>query len=587
MEDVNTGEKVSLGQWREKGVDGAGRGPGRGAFRCEKCRYQMEQEDGKDAGAEQGRGAGEAAGEEAGAGKMEVDAPAATSEAGRNDQDMTDAPTQPQGDPYHVPPHLTPIAQLSHELLLHICDYLDATDLVLASRAYKKFSLLQMRVISLRELQCFVLKTGFKDCDLGVGVHVDRKRIESEFDLISEQAFGQLNVRRSVQGLDFEYWLPLPLAQKHWDRVKGKVGISLRTIARASGISGPLVNVLYTFMNDIVVRLSQATEEMDQPASRGRRYFGIANVETKSTLLHASEKAIESYFHLYHLLLCLAVEDPSIVTDGNETIKRFVAGQRDKKTVPNIGHLLIMLLISDVGLASSSTTPDPQQQQPTITLRELNKAIVTEAITRNVVWMLDARGRNMPELSYMEPDNVSEYRLAKTFEASKTSYRLLMFLNLMRKTVVASTPTQNPTLSNLLTSLFARHGAPPPNTATNLAASVRRIQAIDNFPYFLLEMNIGHRSPVDNSIQNIPGKIAFTSFLRDTVKASMKKGYSKWGLEQEDALRLRLVKESGVGIRAGTRSMAVFGGRYTFFPNEGGNRDGFGGGRGEGRGGRR
>lgn len=205
MEDVNTGEKVSLGQWREKGVDGAGRGAGRGAFRCEKCRYQMKQEDGKDAGAEQGRGAGEASGEEAGAGKMEVDAPAATSEAGRNDQDMTDAPTQPQGDPYHVPPHLTPIAQLSPELLLHICDYLDATDLVLASRAYKKFSLLQMRVISLRELQCFVLKTGFKDCDLGVGVHVDRKRIESEFDLMSEQAFGQLNVRSSVQGLDFEY----------------------------------------------------------------------------------------------------------------------------------------------------------------------------------------------------------------------------------------------------------------------------------------------------------------------------------------------------------------------------------------------
>lgn len=308
-------------------------------------------------------------------------------------------------------------------------------------------------------------------------------------------------------------------------------------------------------------------------------------METKSTLLHASEKAIESYFHLYHLLLCLAVEDPSIVTDANETIKRFVAGQRDKKAVPKIGHLLIMLLISDVGLATTSDS----QQQPTLTLRELNKAIVTEAVTRNVVWMLDARGRNMHELSYMEPDNVSEYRLAKTFEASKTSYRLLMFLILMRKTVVASTPTQpstpaqSPTLSNLLTSLFARHGAPPPNTASNLASSIRRIQAIDNFSDFLLEMNIGYRSPMDNSIQNIPGKIAFTSFLRDTVKASMEKGYSEWALEQEEALRLRLVKEPGVGIRAGMRSRAVFGGKYTFFPNEGGNRGGFGGGRGGGR----
>jgi len=116
-------------------------------------------------------------------------------------------------------------------------------------------------------------------------------------------------------------------------------------------------------MNDIVVRLPQATEEMEQPSSRERRYFGIANMETKSTLLHASEKAIESYFHLYHLLLCLAVKDPSIVTGANETIKRFVAGQRDKKTVPNLGHLLIMLLISDVGLAPSSTA-DTTQQPP-------------------------------------------------------------------------------------------------------------------------------------------------------------------------------------------------------------------------------
>ena len=51
--------------------------------------------------------------------------------------------------------------------------------------------------------------------------------------------------------------------------------------------------------------------------------------------------------------------------------------------------------------------------------------VATEAITHNVVWMLDARGKNMPELSYMEPDDVSDFHLQKPFEAGKTSYRLL------------------------------------------------------------------------------------------------------------------------------------------------------------------
>jgi len=252
MEDLDTGEKKSLSAWRERGVDGSGRGPAESIYHCDECGFGlkdgMEEDDEPDVIAgvdfDSGRAAKEMDGTTAKPDDMELDGQPTPSTALVEAQEMTNALPEPHGDPYHVPPHLTPIAQLSSELLLHICDYLDASDLVLASRAYKKFSLLQTRIISLRELQCFVLKTGFMDCDLGLGVHVDRRRIESEFDLMSEHAFDDLRVRRSVQGLSFEHWLPLPLAQRHWDRVKGKVGVSLRAIARDSGVSGPLVNVL-------------------------------------------------------------------------------------------------------------------------------------------------------------------------------------------------------------------------------------------------------------------------------------------------------------------------------------------------------
>ena len=69
----------------------------------------------------------------------------------------------------------------------------------------------------------------------------------------------------------------------------------------------------------------------------------------------------------------------------------------------------------------------------------------------------------------METSHVSHYRLQKTFEAGKTSYRLLMFLNVMRKEIRNARIYTDPntgtpklmTLAQLRDSLFARHGAPP------------------------------------------------------------------------------------------------------------------------------
>ncbi|KAK4503274.1 hypothetical protein PRZ48_006702 [Zasmidium cellare] len=458
------------------------------------------------------------------------------------------------------------LVDLPDDVLLLFCDYLDEEDLFLAARAWNGFGRLIRRynIIRTRELQCFTLKRGFKDLDLGIGVHATTRprAIKSEFDLISRDAYDLYEVRRSIQGLQFEYWLPLPISEKHWCRVKKDIDERLNGIARAGGVEGTLETVIYSFMNEVVVQLSTSAAEVESRQHDYLPYY-MREEKPKSTLTHASEKAIESYFQLFHLLLCLAIEKPSIVEHANDLLKKFTDGQRDKQAVPNLGHLLIMILISDVEVSEKLTI-----------------ALIKEAITRNVVWMLEPppKGKGMAGLSFMETSEVSEFRLERTFMAGKTSYRLFMFLNLMRKIVnQARTYTdkdgnpQKMTLKELRDDLFKRHGAPPNGAAAAMAKSIREIQYVSDFPSFLANMGV-----------TMPSKAVFTELLRQTMRDSVDKGYSRWALEQDAALDFRQEEDPNVEVPRGMWPRRYAGAsHFSFFPNAG---RGGGGGRGGGRG---
>ena len=414
------------------------------------------------------------------------------------------------------------IKQMPDELVLQLLEELDFEELTALARAWDRVGRLitGYNVLRQRELLCFCLKTSFRECKLGIGVASPaRARVESEFDLISETAFRTLEVRSSVHGIGFRHWLPLPISRRHWQRVRGDLDGALGAIAAAAHITGAPSQVLFAFMNHIVVRLNQdLSNQSGAPSARNGGYHSA-----KSTLRHASEKAIESYFHIFHLLVCMAAEQPAIVRDANRLIDSFVAGRTSKTDCPNLGFLLVALLISD--------------REVTVALM---KAIITEAVTRNVVWMLDAKGAGMADLAFLEPDDeVSAYRLQKTFEASRTSYRLLMFSELFRRTArpAADGAAPRKPLAELRDELFDRHGGPPPGTANRLAGEVRRLQTINNFPDFLREMGVP-----------VPGALGFSQLLRRTVRESMAKGYSRWGLSSVEAKLLRLKKEQGVEL---------------------------------------
>lgn len=438
------------------------------------------------------------------------------------------------------------LLQLPDELWLMVFGELDTTDILTFCDAIPSVQAMvnSYDFIRIRELQCFCLKKSFLETKLGIGIVAERGRLKSEFDLLSHEAFAWHGVRKSIQGVPFDHWLPLPLSRRHWNLVRPDAlhGLNaLHHVCNLDGVSN--VDVLYTFMNSIVVQFSNDSERLRDQS------------DARSTLTHASEKAVESYFTLFHLLLCLATENDQIVRDANRMVARFLSGPRSKTDFPDLGILLAATLVADGGITENFTY-----------------TLIKEAVVRNVVWTLDVvKGRGMPELAYIEPDASSDYRLAQSFAASRTSYRLLMFLKLFSSTARVA----GKTLTEIRDSLFDSHGAPPAGTSAWMAQQIREIRNINNFPAFLHMMGIKAK----------PTKEEFCSFLKRSIKESESAGYSVMPLTQGALFLLRQEKEPAVqmspevDINLDVQRWWDKGRRVpSFFPNRGGQ----GGGRGRG-----
>lgn len=85
---------------------------------------------------------------------------------------------------------------------------------------------------------------------MGIGVDVtvieSKGSFESEFDLISEDAYYVYGIRRSIQGVPFEHWLPLPISEQHWNSVR-ETGVVME------GLMDMAINAKRTGDNEIQV----------------------------------------------------------------------------------------------------------------------------------------------------------------------------------------------------------------------------------------------------------------------------------------------------------------------------------------------
>lgn len=262
------------------------------------------------------------------------------------------APEEPLSDEHTTPsPAKSKLFELSDELILLIISSLETQDVINFGNAVPglKTTVRSYDFIRMRKLQCFCLKKSFLDTQLGIGVAISGGRrpvFRSEFDLLSEEAFEQHRVRRSIQGVRFDIWLPSPLSRRHWNQVRTMAAGRLKAIhgyAQLANHEPGYIDVLYHFMNTVVVQFSDDFQK------------GWNSADFRSTLSHTSEKAVEAYFSLYHLLLCLASEDTATVAGANHIVNRSISGPRTKAQFPDLGHVLVAALISDAGLTADLT----------------------------------------------------------------------------------------------------------------------------------------------------------------------------------------------------------------------------------------
>jgi hypothetical protein len=155
----------------------------------------------------------------------------------------------------------TNINSLPNEVLYAILEEVEKYEgLVNFARAWPRLSKLiaDFNIMHQRDLQCFALKKTYHEVRLGVGIsHDPRQGLSSEFDFLSREAYLDLDIRQSIHHIPFQWWLPLPLSERHWRLVKTDAYQTLDKLTSLIKVSSPSrADVLFAFMTDIVVKLN-------------------------------------------------------------------------------------------------------------------------------------------------------------------------------------------------------------------------------------------------------------------------------------------------------------------------------------------
>ncbi|THV00859.1 hypothetical protein K435DRAFT_431565 [Dendrothele bispora CBS 962.96] len=404
---------------------------------------------------------------------------------------------------------------LNDDVLHEISFYLPSESVIAFSQAYPRFDALtrSSRELLRRELTCFFLRKPIKDAVLGIGVALDlgSRTLSSDFDWLSEAAFVYHNVRKSIEKREFQYFLPLAFNRPHFERVEpavwtrlGEIDRALRhaemvIAAKSNRVSHKIpppegrhevVRVIYRMMNNIVVSLMKSCDDAyssSGPGSTSRR-----------SLLCASEKAVYSYCHLFHLLICLSRTTPQVLQDAVWKVQQFISkpDARVKAKVPDLGEFIVNVTLV-LALAPSHNLK--------ITWSNIVEGLLQELTIRNVRWVL----KDSPELEALEQGQ-SDYRLAMTFLRAKTSLRLLMFQVMFLDAFVK---LYAPDLSVLDDNYgFAREEIPG-----HVVEKVKEIYAVNTWPAFFERVNYSR------GIEFGPEK--FSHLLRSAILTSAQRGY--------------------------------------------------------------
>ncbi|KAF5320007.1 hypothetical protein D9611_011021 [Ephemerocybe angulata] len=450
---------------------------------------------------------------------------------------------------HHISPDVCVLHLLNDDVLLEIASHMLSETLITFGRAYPRFHALITghHVFLLRELHCFFLKTPLNEGILGIGVAFEPgpRTLSSDFDWLSLEAFEKHAVRKSIQKRDFEFFLPLAFNQGHFIQARQEIWRRVALIdaavrqadvgRQANGSSGRggygrgrggppaparinaspsppaqphhIFNVLFKMMNNIVVSLMQSCDDALVVSKRS---------SSTPNLLNASEKAVISYCHLMHLLICLCRSHPVVLEDARQRIQTFLQtpANRTKAVTPDMGELIVVITLVLI------MTPPNQPTQ--LSWPKVAGPFLEEAITRNVRWVL----KDAPELEVME-EGASDYRLTTTFSRSKTSLRLIMFqitfLNMFIKTYH--------TIG--IQALDQNYGFPESHLPARMVEEIKDLYKVDTWPGFFAKAQYAKSFT----------KGEFTEMLRAAVAKSRQRGYHLPSRPEQMGRLIRLRKE--------------------------------------------
>ncbi|TFK40863.1 hypothetical protein BDQ12DRAFT_721475 [Crucibulum laeve] len=425
-------------------------------------------------------------------------------------------------NPLFKPPTTCLLDTLNNDILLEIAEYMPSETLVCSGKAYSRFHELvtSMHVLLRSELRCFFLRTPLSSNILGIGIAYDaqQRMLSSDFDWLSKDAFDYHGVRKSIEKRSFKYFLPLAFNRAHFDRARvqiwqrlAKIDTDIRSIeifnrkqpkggrlaVQAVPIRQPhdSVGVIYKMMNNIVVSLMKTCDDVSSRRSRDQTGRGSSN----GTLLHASEKAVISYCHLFHLLISLCRSTPAVLHDATVRLQRFILqpASRTKAQVPDIGELIVLVTLVLAMPPISKGAP--------VTWETLNGPFLQEAIVRNVRWVL----KEAPELELPEK-GASDYRLSLTFQHSKTSLRLIMFqiafLDMFIKTYASD-----------LSRLDDNYGFAEKDLPERMVEEIKNIYKVVDWPDFFRRVRYARGAQFTKS--------TFSDMLREAVQMSGDRQY--------------------------------------------------------------
>ncbi|PVG01950.1 hypothetical protein CPB86DRAFT_780828 [Serendipita vermifera] len=322
--------------------------------------------------------------------------------------------------PYMTPSRTGHIMRLGWDVLQLICDFLPEESVYALGATYKKFDhfIRMANYIRKRRMRCYYLATHFHSPPpevkypdptevMGIGLALDKETGKLSCDIIdgylSQAAFENCDVRRSVRKKEFKFFLPLAINYPHFQKVKDKIFDCLRNIraevvtidstrripstdkkATAAAVQSTRsrermgtpdsppekeedskvknvqrlnidsVNVLYKFLSDAIVDYLGTTNgiyEVDPVPLRNPHSDGIPRLdiyeEEDTSLLtfpQATERFLPIYWQVFHLLVSICHDNRDVLRAAHDRVRQFIdhPEKRGKQYEPDLGELVVV-----------------------------------------------------------------------------------------------------------------------------------------------------------------------------------------------------------------------------------------------------